>query len=102
MEIFNIQKVDGSWPEGNEVVDEAIEFYQDLFNRRLADMDMSVLYLVPSVISEEDNDDLNRPPTFEEVRRVVFELNGDSVCGLDGFTSHFYQAYWDIVGNDMF
>ncbi|KAG5599562.1 hypothetical protein H5410_030932 [Solanum commersonii] len=34
LEIFIIQKVDGSWTEGNEVVDEAIEFYQDQFNIR--------------------------------------------------------------------
>lgn len=57
-----------------------------LIYRRLADMNMSLLYLTPSVISEEDNNDLNRPSTFEEVERVVFELNGDSLCGLDDFS----------------
>lgn len=54
------------------------------------------------MIYEEDNADLNRLPTMEEVRRVVFEVNVDGACGLDGFIGHFYHVYWDNVGKDMF
>lgn len=33
---------------------------------------------------------------------AIFNLNGESACGLDGFTSVFYQVCWDIVGIDVF
>lgn len=34
---------------------------------------------------------------MEEVNKVVFKLNGDSVSSLDGFTGHLYQNSWEIV-----
>lgn len=48
-------------------------------------MDLTLLDLVPSMVTEEDNVQLNKPPTLEEVIRVVFELNRDSACGLLAF-----------------
>jgi len=31
----------------------------------------------------------------------VFSLNGDGAPGPDGFGGHFYQTFWDIVGDDV-
>lgn len=42
------------------------------------------------------------PPTIEEVKKIVFSMNGDKAAGLDGFTSHFYTDCWDILGDDLF
>ncbi|XP_049364489.1 uncharacterized protein LOC125829284 [Solanum verrucosum] len=36
---------------------------------------------------EEENEDLCRDPTLDEVKRVVFSLNGDSAGGPDGLTN---------------
>ncbi|XP_060170729.1 uncharacterized protein LOC132601672 [Lycium barbarum] len=41
-------------------------------------------------------------PKFEEVKRAVFELRGDNVCGPDGLSGTFYHACWDIIGVDVF
>lgn len=35
------------------------------------------------------------------LKKVVFGLNGESTCGPDGFTGHFFQACWEIVGADI-
>ncbi|XP_059315787.1 uncharacterized protein LOC132066499 [Lycium ferocissimum] len=40
--------------------------------------------------------------SLEEVKKVVFELVGDSACGPDGFSGIFYQKCWDIVGVDTY
>lgn len=37
----------------------------------------------------------------QEVRKVVFLMNGDSPCGPDGFPGTFYQHCWEIVGEDV-
>lgn len=44
---------------------------------------------------------LKMTPTEAEIKSAVFELNRDSVSGPDGFTGHFFQTFWDIVGGDM-
>lgn len=32
---------------------------------------------------------------------MVFELNGDSASGPDGFSGLFFQICWDIIGDDI-
>ncbi|XP_027120700.2 uncharacterized protein [Coffea arabica] len=41
-------------------------------------------------------------PTPEEVKKVVFELDGDSAAGPDGFTSQFFTFAWDIIAKDVY
>lgn len=57
--------------------------------------------MIPKLINQEDNSQLNKMPTVEEVRKVVFTLNGSSFSGLNGFTGLFYQVCWDIIVEDM-
>lgn len=44
---------------------------------------------------------LNVMPIEGKIKRVVFELNGDSGSGPDGFTDKFYQFCWSTVGKDI-
>ncbi|XP_059284936.1 uncharacterized protein LOC132038264 [Lycium ferocissimum] len=53
------------------------------------------------MIFEDDNLWFEAEPTKEEVKAVVFQLNGESAGGSDGFTSVFYQACWEIIGEDV-
>ncbi|WMV19415.1 hypothetical protein MTR67_012800 [Solanum verrucosum] len=41
------------------------------------------------------------PRNGEDVKKVVFRLNGDSSSGPDGLTGRFFQVCWDIVGYDI-
>ncbi|KAG5632630.1 hypothetical protein H5410_004347 [Solanum commersonii] len=59
--------------------------------------DYAMLDHIPRCITEEENDAMCSLPTNEEVKKVVFELNGSSVCGPDGFTGNFYQDCWEII-----
>ncbi|XP_075101596.1 uncharacterized protein LOC142177036 [Nicotiana tabacum] len=47
---------------------------------------------VPSMVTMDQNLELSRLPTIEEVRAAVFELSGESASGPDGFTGLFYQT----------
>lgn len=40
-------------------------------------------------------------PDNDKVKRVLFELNGESAYGPDGFTGAFFQICWDIVGDEV-
>ncbi|WMV24325.1 hypothetical protein MTR67_017710 [Solanum verrucosum] len=65
------------------------------------DSDFSLLQHIQPLIDAEANGFLNAIPDAEEIKKVVFELNGDSTSGPDGFTGYFYQTCWEIVGEDL-
>jgi len=56
---------------------------------------------IPSLVSEAENHMLMRFPLHEEFKAAVFDLNADGAPGPDGFGGHFYQTFWDVVGNDV-
>ncbi|KAL2498245.1 Uncharacterized protein Adt_23795 [Abeliophyllum distichum] len=58
--------------------------------------------IIPRLVSDEDNLQLNRIPTLAEVREAIFSIDPDSVAGPDGFSSHFFQECWDIISDDIF
>lgn len=49
----------------------------------------------------QDNASLELLPSEEEVRQVVFGMDGESAAGPDGFTGLFFTSCWDIVGQDV-
>ncbi|KAF3776428.1 retrotransposable element ORF2 protein [Nymphaea thermarum] len=50
---------------------------------------------------DEDNATLLLPATLDEVKRVVFSMDGNSASGPDGFPASFYQHHWSVVGHDL-
>lgn len=40
---------------------------------------------------------LEKPFSHDEIKRTVFESDGENAPGPDGFTLTFYQECWDIV-----
>lgn len=53
------------------------------------------------VISDMHKEMLTRPVADEEVEAAVFAMHSDKSPGIDGFNPGFYQAYWEIVGQDV-
>lgn len=56
---------------------------------------------IPEMVSMEENEEICRNPTMEEVKRAVFALNGDSTSGPDGLSGYFYQKCWEIVNTNV-
>ncbi|XP_019251036.1 PREDICTED: uncharacterized protein LOC109229948 [Nicotiana attenuata] len=53
------------------------------------------------MICEEQNCQLTRQPTLDEVKKAVLGLNGDSACGADVFNGNLFHACWEIIGEDI-
>lgn len=60
-----------------------------------------MLKFIPKLVIAEDNKNLNRPITLEEVRTVVFNMSPDKSPGPDGFQAFFFKKCWDILGEDL-
>ena len=56
---------------------------------------------IPKLITDQDNNILMAPFTIQEIRKVVFSFSPDKAPGPDGFTTLFYQSYWNIIGWDL-
>ena len=53
------------------------------------------------VLSEEDNIDLTRPFSVEEVKTALFSMNTNRAPGPDNIPTEFYQHCWEVVQNDI-
>jgi hypothetical protein len=84
-----------------EIGEHVVQFYQDLFSEkhrwrpRLDDLSFDG-------ILESEARWLERAfEEEEEVRKVVFAMNGDKALGPDGFTMAFFQACWEVLRLDI-
>ena len=60
-----------------------------------------MLKFIPKLVIAEDNKNLNRPITLEEVRTMVFNMSLDKSPGPNEFQAFFFQKCWDILGEDL-
>jgi len=56
---------------------------------------------IPRVVSKDENFMLVRCPSNDEIKKVVFAFNSDSVPGPDDFEGIFFHGCWDIVDSDV-
>lgn len=56
---------------------------------------------IPKVVTREDNHNLNRPVSEEEVSEVISEIQNGKAPGPDGFIVEFFKACWKTVKQDI-
>nr|XP_016450038.1 PREDICTED: uncharacterized protein LOC107774897 [Nicotiana tabacum] len=87
LQLKRIQNHDGNWIESQErMANVAVEFFQKQFTQEADHTRSELLNNVPSMVSCDQNIELCRIPTIEEVKAAVFALSDESSSGPDGFT----------------
>ena len=61
----------------------------------------TLLNEVTEVFTDQDNEDLKKPPDKEEVRSVLFSSNLNAAPGSYGITSLLYKVHWDVLGDHL-
>ena len=56
---------------------------------------------VEQVFTEADNTMMNKLPTKNEIKEVLFNSNLRAAPGTDGITSLLYHDHWDILGDSL-
>lgn len=56
---------------------------------------------IPKLVTREDNHNLNRPISEDEVREVINEMQNGKALGQDGFIVDFFKACWETVKQDI-
>ena len=103
--ITSISTPQGSRTENPlEIADTIVSHFKNLLNNYEGsnrEAQVRMLKFIPKLVSVEDNKNLNRPISLEEVRTVVFNMSPDKSPGPDGFQAFFFQKCWDILGEDL-
>ncbi|XP_070007343.1 uncharacterized protein [Nicotiana sylvestris] len=82
LQLNRIQNSGGTWiEEEQEIAEEAIKFYEEQFTEASTPSSFDIVEHVPNLINTEQNAELIKQPTKEEVKVAVLGLNGDSAGG---------------------
>ncbi|GKF45534.1 hypothetical protein Tco_0135336, partial [Tanacetum coccineum] len=55
----------------------------------------------PNTLSLDQQSDLERDVTYNEIKNVVWECGTNKFPGPDGFTFEFFRRYWSIIDKDV-
>jgi hypothetical protein len=85
-----------------DIASHIVDYYKNLFSTNSQVLPNNLIgNVIPSLVSDNENNILTAIPDSEEIKQAVFTLSGDSAPGPDGFGGCFYQTYWDIVAPDV-
>nr|GEX38859.1 putative RNA-directed DNA polymerase, eukaryota, reverse transcriptase zinc-binding domain protein [Tanacetum cinerariifolium] len=94
--------IDGVWNE--KPIDAKREFLLHFRNRfdKPADHRAIIDFPFPRVLNIDQQEDLDRDVTREEIKRAVWDCGTDKSLGPDGFTFEFFWQFWSTIENDVF
>ncbi|KAL6130069.1 hypothetical protein ACLB2K_068450 [Fragaria x ananassa] len=85
-----------------DITAHVVGFYQNLYSSSSTPRNLDeVCSVIPSLVTNTENDWLIVIPSTEEIKNAVFAMDASSAPGPDGFPGCFYQSYWDIVDLDV-
>lgn len=99
--VHKLKNDSGNWVEGDEAIGQImLDYFHKLFETDQGDMN-EVVETIVTRITPQDNANLIRPVSTEEVRKAVFQMHPDKSPGPDGLGPGFFQHFWDIVGGSV-
>jgi len=72
-----------------------VQHFHDIAQETCSDREQSIRVIskhIPKLVTREDNFNLNRPVSEEEVSEVLKEMQNGKAPGLDGFNVDFFKA----------
>lgn len=102
--IRGIQKEDANIIEDlGEMKEIIVEFYKNILPKDQVDnqdVGQELLNNIPTLITEEDNNKLTYPFSYE-VYEAISRMGKDKALGTDGFPPKFFHIYWYIMEEDV-
>ncbi|GKE79094.1 hypothetical protein Tco_1545214 [Tanacetum coccineum] len=79
------------------------EFLNHFANRFTTPVSSSITFdsQFPKRISSDQNDDLERIISYDEIKSAVWDCGKNKSPGPDGFTFEFYRKYWNLIDHDV-
>ena len=85
----------------NEILDEAANFYEKLYDDNNVDTDKIAEYLnsinVENTLNENDKYNCDKEVTIEELDFAIKNLKNNKSPGMDGLTPEFFKTFWPHI-----
>ena len=52
-------------------------------------------------VSREDNENLNKPISMQEVEEGMSQMDQGKAPGLNGFTTNFFHFFWEMIKEEV-
>ncbi|VFQ96158.1 unnamed protein product [Cuscuta campestris] len=102
LSISHIIKPNGAGTSNpSEIKTEAISFFENSFKQCQHPSFDPILPLIPLILTSDDNLRICAIPSMDEVKQAVWELDGNSASGPDGFNGNFFKATWETIRQDV-
>jgi len=100
--ILRLKDTSGIWIEERPAIQQ--KFILDFSSRFTSGHDLRTRahgFLATPIVTAEENADLIKPVTDDEIYTAVFQMDPHKTPGSDGFGASFYQDHWDIVREQL-
>ena len=92
----------GEWKEGQkEVTKVVLNYFQNIYATAGSRDMWDCLVVIPKCVSDEENHQLCKQVSDEEIRNAVFSLRTIKAPGGDGLNALFFQKHWIDVGLEV-
>ncbi|XP_047943058.1 uncharacterized protein LOC125189874 [Salvia hispanica] len=99
--ILMIKDGDQTLTEEVDIRSSAEKFFKGLLSEEVGPLEEPNVELISTLPSHVNMELLEKAPTVEEIRKVVFSINAESAAGPDGYSALFFQSCWEIIGDDV-
>ncbi|GKD41017.1 hypothetical protein Tco_1261224, partial [Tanacetum coccineum] len=94
--------INGTWTDKPDTVkQENFHHFRSRFDKP-SDHRARIDMCFPNSLSTDQQEDLERMVSKEEVKRAVWDCGTDKSPGPDGFTFGFYRHFWSTIENNVF
>ena len=100
--ISEIKLENGSWIRDREDIQRYfLDNFSSLYNTSHPQFLENLESLIQPCVADQDNVELCRVPSRDEIKKVVFGIKTLKAPGPNGFPVLFFKHYWDIVGDQL-
>ncbi|XP_026435797.1 uncharacterized protein LOC113333589 [Papaver somniferum] len=84
-----------------KIADILVDFFEKRFQEQAVEISEDILDVITNIITESDQFMLEVTPEADEIKVVVFAMDGDNAPGPDSSSRMFYKACWEIIQHDF-
>lgn len=84
-----------------DIFDHILQHFSHIYQSDAQGVDLEVLQVIPSKISEPMNAMLLGPVSEGEIKEEVNNLGSLKAPGPDGLNGSFFQNHWDTIKNEV-
>ena len=97
-----IRDEQGSWITKTESIRSLFSnSFKNIFKQEEVNFPLHLEHLVLPCITEDENSELSRIPTPEEIKATLFNMQDLKAPGSDGYLVIFYKQLWPTVEDDV-